>query len=112
MASLSPVDSVTFAGISADQAVGPPLSAHKGLRFCGFSARESDGTPAVAAFNICNGAVANADFLAVVELAANTSTAFWCGDPGVAAPDGISVDRVAGTVDVVVYFRHEHVPNP
>lgn len=89
-------------GISAD--VEPAVAAQAGLTLCGYSCRESAGTPAVAAFNIVNGAtVAGGTHAAVVELAANASETVWLG--GVDCSNGISIDIVSGTVDLLIYYK-------
>lgn len=91
-------------GIAAD--VEPAVAAQTGLALCGFSYRESAGTPAVAAFNIVNGAtVAGGTHVAVAEVAANGSDTIWLGDSGVDCANGISIDIVAGTVDVILYYK-------
>lgn len=99
------IASKTYAGITADQEAAVAASAD--LRLVGFAARESDGTPAVAAFNIVRGAtVADGVIVVPVELAANESKTGWFW-PGIDCATGITVDRVAGTVDVVLFFCHE-----
>ena len=71
----------------------------------GWSARESHGTAAIATFVIVNGATgAAAGKVAYVELAANTSTSEWYGPNGIACPLGISIDWIAGLVDVVLHY--------
>ena len=70
-------------------------------RYGGFSIRESDGTPAVAAVNFRAGAVGG-QIIGVLELAANESASF--GLPGmVSTPDGVYVEVVAGTVSGVLF---------
>tara|TARA_Y100000310_G_C20407441_1_gene680319 strand:+ start:291 stop:629 length:339 start_codon:yes stop_codon:yes gene_type:complete len=91
------------AGITAD--VEPAVAAASGLRYLGLSIRESDGTPAVATVKIYNGAtVAGGTEIDIVELAANGSDEHWFW-PGIDAADGISIEVIAGTVDVNVYHN-------
>jgi hypothetical protein len=91
-------------GILAD--VEPAVAAATGLRLTGYSCRESAGTPAVAAFNIVNGAtVAGGTQIAVIELAANASETVSFGDSGIDAANGLSIDVVAGTVDVNLFYK-------
>lgn len=90
-------------GISAD--VEPAVAAGTFLRLLGYSCRESAGTPAVATFRVMHGAtVAGGTAVAVQELAANASDWVWFGPQGIACPNGITLDVVAGTLDVHVYY--------
>jgi len=74
-------------------------------RFGGFSVRESDGTPAVAAANFRHGGVGG-QILAVLELAANESASFAL--PGMqSTPDGVYVEVVSGTISGVIYQVRE-----
>lgn len=95
-----------FVGVNADQAVAAPLGVHGGLRLMGVFARESAGTAAVASFNVCNGAPAAAAMVVPYEIAADQSTRDWFGPDGIACPSGISLDVTAGTVDVVIAYKH------
>lgn len=91
-------------GISAD--VEPAVAAATGLRLMGYSCREIAGTPAAAAFNIVHGAtVSGGTNVVTVELAADKSETNWFGEAGIAADDGLSIDVVAGTVDVLLYYK-------
>ncbi len=69
-------------------------------QFSGFSVRESDGTPAVAAVNFRHGAVGG-QILWVLELAANESAGIELGG-AMQTPDGVYVEEVAGTVSGVL----------
>lgn len=69
-------------------------------RFAGFSVRESDGTPAVAAANFRHGSVSG-QILAVLELAANESATIAL--PMADTPDGVYFEVVAGTISGVAY---------
>lgn len=89
--------------IIADQDL--TLAAASNLRLLGFAANESAGTAAAATFRILHGSIASGTLVAPVELAGNESKAFWFGD-GVVTPDGVSIDVVAGTVDVVLFYAH------
>lgn len=92
------------AGVTAD--VDAAVAAATGLRLVGYSCRESAGTPAAAAFNIVNGATGAAGTSIVnVELAANASETVYFGDAGIDAANGISIDHVAGTVDVNLFYK-------
>lgn len=71
-------------------------------KFLGFSAHETAGTPAAAAFQIED---QNGKVLAVCELAANGSGSLWLGPQGVVANGGIQLNRLSGETHVVVYFE-------
>lgn len=91
-------------GISAD--VEPAVSAVSGLRLIGWAMRESDGTPAVATIRLMNGATVSAGTgIITVELAANESKNAWYGPEGIDSENGITIDRIAGTVDVYIYHK-------
>jgi hypothetical protein len=94
------------AGITAD--VEPAVAAVSGKRLVlvGYSCRESAGSPAVAALNIVNGAaVSGGDAIIPIELAANGSEMKWFGPEGIATPDGLSIEVVAGTVDITLFYK-------
>ena len=92
------------AGTTAD--VDAAVAAATGLRLMGYSCRESAGTPAVAAFDIVNGATgAGGTAIIAVELAANASETKWFGDTGIDASSGISINHSAGTVDVNLFYK-------
>jgi len=86
--------------------VEPAVVAAAGLRLVGWSARESDGTPAVATFRIMNGiTVVEGTLLVPVELSANESAREWYGPEGIDASGGITIDHIAGTIDIVIYHK-------
>ena len=73
-------------------------------RLLAVSYRESAATAAAAAFNLRHGAADADPLVLVVELAANQSGAFSFGDRGVAAPNGVRTQVLAGTIDVVLHY--------
>ena len=80
------------------------VAASAGLRLVGFAARESAGTAAAATFFIVHGATgAGGTVVARVELLANESAREWWW-PGIDVASGISIDWVAGTVDVELFY--------
>ena len=81
------------------------VAAAPGLRYLGFSCKESDATPAVATFVVLHGDIATGTVLDTVELAANESAREWYGPEGFDAKNGISIDWIVGTVDV--HIRHK-----
>lgn len=96
--------SVTSLAVIAD--ADAKVAAAPGLRLVGFACRESAATAAVAAFNIVRGAtVAGGTVLVPVELAANGSMSDWFGPEGIDASTGLSIDWIAGTVDIVLFYK-------
>lgn len=89
-------------GITAD--VNAAVAAAAGLRLMGVSVRESAVTPAVATVIIVHGATAAATAFLPIELAANGSLSLWYGPGGIAVPNGLSIDVVAGTLDVHLFY--------
>lgn len=67
----------------------------------GYSIRESAVSPAVATVVLRNGDGASDPMVAVIELAASGSETTVL--PAVECPDGIYVDRVAGSTEVILY---------
>lgn len=92
----------TAAASAAD--VEPAVAAAGGLRLVGWSIRESAGSEAVATARIMNGAtVGGGTAVAQIELAASNSKDHWMW-PGVDCRNGISIDRIAGTYDICIYY--------
>lgn len=92
------------AAVTAD--VDAAVAAATGLRLLGFACRESDGTPAVATFEIVHGADGSADDAVIpVELAANESKVQWFGPEGLEFPNGISIDHISGTFDCTLFYK-------
>mgnify|MGYP000097148250 CR=1 FL=1 len=86
--------------------VDAAVAAAAGLRLVGFAAKESAATAAAATFNIVSGATAAGGTLLVpVELSANESARGWFGPDGIDAVAGVSIDWVAGAVDVVLFYK-------
>lgn len=90
--------------IAAD--VDAAVAAAVGLRLMGFASRESAATAAVATYRLVHGAtVAGGTTLYPVELSAGESRGEWFGPDGIAVPNGVSIDVIAGTVDVVLFYK-------
>ena len=88
--------------VTAD--VDAAVAAAGRLKLMGYSCKESAGVAAVATFNIVHGATgAGGTPVVNVELAANASSTVMLGD-GINCPNGISIDWVAGQVDVQLYY--------
>lgn len=91
-------------GISAD--VDAAVAAQAGLRLMGFAARESAAVAAVATIVIVHGAtVAGGSSVVPIELAANASASAWFGPDGIDCASGLSIDVVAGTADVNLFYK-------
>lgn len=96
--------SITTLAVIAD--ADAKVAAAPGLRLVGFACKESAATAAVATFNIVRGATAaGGTILVPVKLAASESTREWFGPEGIDAATGISIDWVAGTIDIVLFFK-------
>ena len=90
-------------GISTN--VDAAVAAVAGLRLMGYAIRESAGSEAVATVIIVHGATGAAAAKVVpIELAASNSKHEWFGD-GIPMPNGISIDVVAGTVDLTLFYK-------
>lgn len=104
MAADTPSKTTVTDGIATDQE--PAVAAAIGLVLMGWNVRESAGTPAVATVRFLNGAtVAGGAGLSTVELAGDASVGEWYGPGGLDSPDGISIEVIAGTVDVKTYHK-------
>ncbi len=79
------------------------VGAAVGLRYMGFSIQETVG--AVARVNIRHGTGDGDPLILPVRLSANEGSSDYFGPTGVLAPDGIRVQVVSGTVDVVIFHK-------
>ena len=78
------------------------VAAAAGLRFLGWSAKETTGTTA-ALFNIVHGATGAAGtVLEYVNLAPGETRSEWHGPKGMPAASGISIDYISGTPSVAI----------
>lgn len=91
---VTPVEVPTGAG-DVDAYTGP-------VNLYGWSFRESAGVAAVATIVLRDGAAG--EIIAVIELAADGDDHQWMGPQGIRCSNGITVDRVAGTTEGVVYI--------
>jgi len=90
------------ATLAAD--VDGAVAAAAGLRLMGWAAYETTGA-AVASLIIVEGATgAGGTALIPVTLAANESRADWYGPGGIACASGLSIDYLAGTPTIVLYY--------
>ena len=92
------------AAVTAD--VDAAVAAATGLRLMGYSVRESKSAAAVATAAIVNGATgAGGTSVVHIELAANSSETVFFGDYGIDCSSGISVDWIAGEVDINLFYK-------
>ena len=91
------------AAVTAD--VGMAVAPAPGLRLIGFSCRESAASPAAATFIIIHGSVAAGTALVPVELTLDESRVDWYGPDGLDVANGISIDWVAGTFDLHLFYK-------
>lgn len=84
------------------------VAAAQGLRLVGVAMTESAGSAAVATFILRNGTTASDPiiFPGVIELNPNESTREWF-QPGIRCENGIFIDRVAGTADIILVTTTE-----
>jgi hypothetical protein len=86
---------------NTDEVIAAPGA---GTRLLGFSARETTAS-AGALFNLRRG-VSNSDpILVTVSLGVGESTRDWYGPDGMAAVEGIWLERVTGTIQVTGYYK-------
>lgn len=79
------------------------LAAAADLRLLGLSCRET--AAAAAEFVIRNGTSASDPAVVFVKLASGESVREFFGEQGLKCPDGIFIDRIAGTFEVAVYSK-------
>jgi hypothetical protein len=92
------------ADVTAD--VDAAVAASATLRLLGYSVRENKGVAAVYSGAIVHGATGAGGVPVVyLEGAADTSATVWFGDSGIACPDGISIDHVAGEFDITLFYK-------
>lgn len=90
--------------ISVAANVDAAVAAQAGLCLVGYSCREK--LSAVAAFNIIHGATGATGTQAVnVRLTGDGTETKYLGESGIDCPDGISIERLAGTFDVTIHYK-------
>lgn len=72
------------------------------LRLMGFTVQDDGATVSKVVFR--NGTGTGNDGVAGAYIAANASDAQWFGPLGVHCPNGIFIDRTAGTTTVTVFY--------
>lgn len=84
------------------------VAAATGLRLVGLSWGEAAGSPGAAKVLIKHGATAAAGTLVVpIDMSSDESGIAWFGPRGIAVPNGVSIEFVSGTSDVVLYTSTE-----
>lgn len=99
---------VTRLAITTDQeAVVPSSTALSVMALYGIAITEAHATtPAAVTLNIMSGVVLTQSAVMIpVKLAASGSVVYWFSPTGIDARDGISIDMVTGTADVVIFTR-------
>ena len=96
----------TADGLTAD--VNAAVAAKETLRVLGYHVSESAGLPATATVKIVEGAtVAGATgTIATINLAASGTATAAFGGKGVDSRGGVSIDVVAGEVDIAVFYEN------
>jgi hypothetical protein len=89
------------AGVAADVPLALPALAE--IRLIGYMVEEAAAVAAAAEIRLRHGGVAG-DLLFPIILAADGVKTQWLGSNGVATPNGVSIDHVAGTVNVTLFY--------
>lgn len=80
------------------------VAANSYLALIGFTVAETAGTAAAAEVILRHGTTASAPILVgPINLAADGFNSYWFGEYGIYCPNGIFVDRVAGTTTLQIY---------
>jgi len=84
--------------------VNAAVAAATGLRLIGYSAR--DGASAAAKADIVNGSTgAAAGKVWRINVASGGSDHEWFGPDGIPCPLGISIDFLAGDLDIILHYK-------
>lgn len=71
----------------------------------GFNVMEAEATGTEAEVKIRDGTTASDPVVLTVTLAAQETVVEWADDTGVVCRNGVFIERVAGTTEVVLYLR-------
>jgi hypothetical protein len=81
------------------------IAAANGLRLRGYSIAETAASAAAAEVKLHHGTTATGILLvAPINLAADGHGGWHWGADGIACPNGIFVERIAGTTELVIYY--------
>lgn len=89
--------------VAAD--VGPAIEGSPTLRLMGYVARESAAVAGAASADIVHGATAAGDLVYAISLAADGVSELWFGPVGIACPNGVSINHLLGTLDIVLFYK-------
>lgn len=95
----------SFTAIAATAADVQGLAAAANLRLMGFSITEAAATAAVAEVSLRHGTAPSDPEIVGVNLAADGSARDFFGPDGIAVPNGVLVDIVAGTAKATLYWK-------
>jgi hypothetical protein len=101
----APAPAATPTAIASGSGDAAGVAPTANLRLMGYSVRESAASPDDASFVIRHGALASDPALVFVEVSADQSTTEWLGEDGIACPNGIFIDRVSGSTEIVLYTK-------
>jgi len=91
---------ITYTTISTGTGDEAGMAATQRLRLLGVFVRET--AAAVATLNIEHGTANSSPIMVPFNLAASATSSHWFGFPGLPCPDGIWIERLTGTTQVVL----------
>lgn len=101
MGSMAGAEISSNKGISAN--VEPAVAAQTGLRLCGYSVKAIAGQGDAIIYR--GATVAGGTPIVNVDLPINTSETKWLGESGIKCSDGISIEVLAGILNVILYHK-------
>lgn len=93
---------VLASGTTDAQVIAATSAGRTPPRLIGFSITEDAGTPAVARVRLHHGTGTSGTELFDVEIKADEAHRLWM-PPGIEIPDGLFVDRAAGTARLTIF---------
>lgn len=101
----APAAGSSLTAVAATAADVQGLAAAANLRLMGFSITEAAGTAAAAEVSLRHGTAATDPEIIGVNLAADGSVRDFFGPDGIAVPNGVFVDVVAGTAKLTLFWK-------
>jgi hypothetical protein len=95
----------TAAPVASGTADVQGVAASPNLRLVGWSVTEDAATAAAAQVRLTHGTATTDPELFDITLAADQSTREFFGPDGIAVPNGVFVDRVAGTTKLTLFTK-------
>lgn len=95
----------SLTAVAATAADVQGLAAAANLRLTGFSITEAAGVAAAAEVSLRHGTAATDPEIIGVNLAADGSVRDFFGPDGIAVPNGVFVDMVAGTAKLTLFWK-------